>query len=166
MAHCKDCGFENLIGTLFCTECGESLLENGGGLAVSDDVSIVRTPQLIGQSVSDLLGKKNLIIMIPTSGRYLSFSVTQEIRIGRSDVDSADPPELNLEYDGGLSQGVSRRHALIKLDDKNENLVPIDLDSTNGTQLNNFPLPPELPYPVKSGDEVQFGNLLVHLFIK
>jgi pSer/pThr/pTyr-binding forkhead associated (FHA) protein len=41
----------------------------------------------------------------------------------------------------------------------------IDLESTNGTLLNNYRLSPHEPYPLHSGDEIRFGDLLVHLFL-
>ena len=39
-----------------------------------------------------------------------------------------------------------------------------DLNSTNGTILNGYRLPPDQAYPLNTGDEVRFGDLLVHLF--
>lgn len=105
--------------------------------------------------------------MIPFSGRSISYPIQQHIRIGRSsESNSGTEPELNLQDDAGVEHGVSRDHGLIRPDDQGRGLVLIDLDSTNGTKLNNYRLPPHLPYPLNSGDEIQFGSLLVHVFLK
>ena len=84
-----------------------------------------------------------------------------ELRIGRAS--SEFVPEVDLTDDDGAEKGVSRLHA--KIQSVQEGVVLIDLDSTNGTLLNNYRLPPNEPYPVHSGDEIRFGDLLVHLFL-
>ena len=166
MAYCKDCGFENHGGSLYCTECGASLLELGGAPAISDEFNLVRQPALVGQLTSQLADKTEIIIMIPSTGRFLRFPLNKVITVGRAVEELPDGPVLNLEVDGGKGWGVSRKHALIQIDNNNEHLILTDLDSTNGTLLNGYRLPPDLPYPLKSGDEIFFGNLLIHIFLK
>jgi pSer/pThr/pTyr-binding forkhead associated (FHA) protein len=73
-------------------------------------------------------------------------------------------PELDLTKDRGSDFGVSRLHASIQA--SNRGVVLIDLGSTNGTLLNNYRLPPDLPYPLHNGDEIRFGRLLVHVFFE
>ena len=164
MLVCRDCGFDNLGGALYCTECGGSLLELGGAPAVSDELLLVRQPALVGQITNQLENKDEIIIMIPSSGRFLRFPLNSQISVGRAE--TGDGPVLNLESDGGKAWGVSRKHAVIQRDDTNDHLLLTDLNSTNGTVLNGYLLPSELPYPLKSGDEIQFGNLLIHIFLK
>jgi pSer/pThr/pTyr-binding forkhead associated (FHA) protein len=87
--------------------------------------------------------------------------VQDELRIGRASSELV--PEVDLTDDDGAQKGVSRLHA--KIQSVQEGLVLIDLNSTNGTLLNNHLLPPQEPYPLNSGDEIRFGDLLVHLFL-
>ncbi|HFQ93536.1 MAG TPA: FHA domain-containing protein, partial [Anaerolineae bacterium] len=101
-----------------------------------------------------------ITIVIPGSRRRLQLDMTDEIRIGRSTLDTA--LELDLTEDHAAELGVSRIHAVIKTTDNG--LVLIDLDSTNGTYLNTYLIPPQQPYPLHSGDEIRFGDLLIHLF--
>jgi pSer/pThr/pTyr-binding forkhead associated (FHA) protein len=53
-------------------------------------------------------------------------------------------------------------HAAFQL--SKQGVVLIDLGSTNGTSLNNARLPARQPFVVQSGDEVRFGDLLIHVF--
>eukprot|EP00127_Corallochytrium_limacisporum_P002535 Clim_evm92s128 gene=Clim_evmTU92s128 len=56
------------------------------------------------------------------------------------------------------SQVLSRAHAEVFLDSENPSQVLLmDLESSNGTFINGESLEPRVPYPLKSGDEVQFG---------
>lgn len=167
MITCRECGHQEFAGAMFCGDCGLSLLELGGKVAVVDEEAPPeKPPALIGQGTKPLDNDAKMVLMIPISGRRLTYPLKEyaEIRVGRGVPEDADPPELNLTHDNGAQYGVSRLHALFQLTE--QGMVVTDLNSTNGTTLNNFPLPPELPYPVQHGDEVQFGNLLVHLFFK
>ena len=151
---------------MFCSLCGASLIELEGKQAVMEDSPEPAPPSLVGQSTELEEEWSNIIVVIPSGGRKLTFTPEKEIYIGRSDQERAQPPEINLEEDGGGELGVSRNHAMIKFDKMGAGLVILDLNSTNGTYLNQYRLPPELPYPLKNGDEVQFGNLLVHIFLR
>ena len=59
---------------------------------------------------------------------------------------------------------VSRVHAEIKLE--KDGYAIRDLGSTNGTRVNNYPIPPHLPFALNSGDEIKLGNLLIHVFFE
>jgi pSer/pThr/pTyr-binding forkhead associated (FHA) protein len=77
--------------------------------------------------------------------------------LGRLDATRAVFPDVDLTNEGGLTSGVSRRHARIF---RAGNSVAIeDLDSLNGTFLNGERLVPKIPYPMSDGDEVQIGTL-------
>jgi len=165
---CRDCGATQLAGALFCSECGRSLLavqdQNTAQLPFSDTLHEPLPPSLLGQDYGLPKQTKRLIFVIPSSGRRVSVPAVKEIRVGRSDPIKELVPELDLTDDEGTEHGVSRLHASIQ--NSNRGLVLIDLGSTNGTLLNNYRLPPDLPYPLHSGDEIRFGRLLVHVFFE
>lgn len=140
-------------------------MELEGKQAVMDQSPAPAPPSLVGQSTEQGQSWSEAIFVIPSGGRQVRITPTKDITVGRGD-DGENGPDLNLEKDGGSDLGVSRSHALIKFDEQGEGLVILDLNSTNGTYLNQYRLPPELPYPLNNGDELQFGNLLVHIFIK
>lgn len=166
MVVCYECSHNAPVGALFCTECGEHLIELGGLPAVADDLTIEKKPDLLGQSGGEGAYHTHVLFMIPVSGRRLELPIQTTIRVGRHQPGESDVPELDLSEDGGKSAGVSRDHARIQLLEDGHTLTLTDLGSTNGTLLNHFPLPPELPYPINHGDEIYFGNLVVHVFFK
>lgn len=163
MVICKECGNEEYEGALFCSECGVSLLELGGEVAVLELAPDPDPPPLIGQQVGTAETYSTITFMIPLSGRLVPLPAQNDIRVGRSIPGQPDPPELDTTLDNGAEYGVSRNHAIIRTSE--QGIVLIDLNSTNGTMLNNYRLPPDLPYPIKSGDEISFGSLLMHVFL-
>jgi len=79
------------------------------------------------------------------------------IVLGRSDPTGNFRPDLDFGSKRAMRLGVSRRHALIRPD--MTNLWLIDQNSTNGTWINDKRLSPGRQYPLKSGDEVELGDL-------
>jgi len=81
--------------------------------------------------------------------------------LGRSDDSSPYVPDLNLKDYGALDHGVSRRHAVLL---RHNNVVHImDLDSVNGTYLNDRRLRPDKPYALHDGDQLRLGSLKLTL---
>jgi pSer/pThr/pTyr-binding forkhead associated (FHA) protein len=165
MIKCVECGSDQYPGALFCGECGASLLEQQrkGVTAVlpfSDFAVHAPPPPLTQAELETAVIPRHVTFVIPSSRRRLQLQLNDEIRIGRADEETT--PELDLGQDDGAEKGVSRLHACIRSVKKG--IVLIDLDSTNGTMLNTFRLPPQRPYPLKNGDEIRFGDLLLHIF--
>lgn len=165
MIVCKECGASQEEGILFCNECGRYLLETAAQATVvlpfSDFAQKAPQSPLTGFKPEILSEPQDITFVIPSSRRRVKMVIADRIRIGRTDDLSGYLPELNLSDDDGAEMGVSRMHAIIQV--SNQGLVLIDLSSTNGTLLNNSPLSPQLPYPLKNGDEIRFGDLLVHI---
>lgn len=156
---------------MFCTECGAYLLRGDGRgaqgtaeLPFSEAVQAIPDLQLVGQQLAPDCEVTRIMFVIPASGRRVTLALKDEIRIGRADPGSSQRPDLNLAPDGANEFGVSRRHATIRRSD--EGIMVLDLESTNGTYLNGYRVPPELPYLLRSGAEIRFGYLLVHIFFE
>jgi pSer/pThr/pTyr-binding forkhead associated (FHA) protein len=85
--------------------------------------------------------------------------VKDELLLGRSDMAANLLPDLDLTPFGGQAAGVSRRHALII---RREGALYVqDLNSTNGSKLNNVALPGGQQYPLSDGDILELGRLLI-----
>jgi len=85
--------------------------------------------------------------------------VKHRIVLGRSDED--DPthrPDVDFLSCNALRNGISRSHAMIETSNNNE-IHLIDLDSRNGTFLNDEQLIPNQAVMIKDGDQVQLGRL-------
>lgn len=166
MIKCSECGASQPEGTLFCSECGGFLIESTkrttAVLPFSEFAERPPPPPLAAAELEPSSEIRRLTFVIPSSRRRLTVELDKEIRVGRADPKSDVVPELDLTPDNGLEKGVSRLHATIKASSRG--LVLIDLGSTNGTVLNTYRLPAEQPYPLQSGDEIRFGDLLLHLF--
>lgn len=166
MVVCFECSHHAPVGALYCSECGEHLIELGGLPAVADDYTIEKKPDLLGQRGGEGPYHTQIVFLIPSSGRRIECPIQPLMRVGRSSSTDDERPELDFAADGGAAAGVSRQHAVIHLLDDGHTLTLTDQGSTNGTLLNHFPLPTELPYPINHGDEIYFGNLVVHVFFK
>ena len=162
---CPSCGAENLPGTLFCVQCG-TYLPSGGPLRTEpipdqEDEHPARPSHKKGGEVQ--AKAISLEVDVTNSGRKVLLSAEREILVGRLDAAHGIFPELDLTTDGGLEQGVSRRHARIYTRDGT--CFVEDLDSTNGTFLNSERLTPYLPYAFQDGDELMFGTMHISVRI-
>jgi hypothetical protein len=72
-------------------------------------------------------------------------------------------PDFDLGQYGGIEQGVSRRHAMLR--PSNHRLYLIDLASTNGTCVNGVALQPNTPVPLEHGDLISLGALIFSINI-
>lgn len=159
MIKCPFCNSTYPENTLFCEECG-SYLSPGNGQA-TDPLSSQDGKEDNGQTKSGSFRTLRLII---EDGGSIELPLSKEIVLGRLDPGRAIFPDVDLSSDEGIDKGVSRRHARIT---RREGQVFIeDLNSLNGTFLNATRLVPELPYPLKDGDQVQLGKLIVTINLK
>lgn len=170
MIRCYECGASQLEGALFCTECGLSLLAP----PYKTDTDVLPFTHLLHRAPPPPLPLEHkrvaseegmsLTIIIPSCRERLVLPFKERVEVGRADEESDFYPALDLTDYNGSQKGISRNHAVFEVSELG--VVLIDLDSTNGTFLNNFRLPGKRPYLVKDGDEIRFGELLVHLFIE
>jgi len=96
-------------------------------------------------------------LFIATSGIALPIPVAERVMVGRRDPLSQIQPGVDLDPYGGASAGVSRRHAVLLKREAGWFLE--DLQSTNGTYVNEIRLAPNKPVPLHSGDLIRFGQL-------
>ncbi len=94
-------------------------------------------------------------------GRLLLHLTEQSsgIVLGRSEAGGDFVPDLDLAPFDGQNAGVSRRHAALV--QSNDRLHLIDLDSANGTFVNNRRVPPDQPIRLKDEDSVRLGSLIL-----
>jgi len=163
---CPSCGAENLPGTLFCIQCG-TYLPSGGPLRTEplpeQEEGRPARPRQEGKEVEEAWAL-NIEVEVLNTGRKVLLSADREILVGRLDAAHGIFPELDMTTDGGLEQGVSRRHARIYT--REGTCFVEDLDSTNGTFLNEERITPYLPYAFRDGDLLMFGTmrLKVHIY--
>ena len=172
MQICNTCGSEYIEGALYCGECGVFLLaeteqadtESTTHDPIPNPINGSEPTCPFEEQASSGTRPNRVLFTITSSGRRIALELDEEIRIGRVDAGQEIWPELDLTPDQGFECGVSRRHALLQPSAQGVELV--DCGSTNGTQLNNQHLNPEQPHPLKNGDHIKLGGLLIQVFFK
>lgn len=161
---CPSCDTENLPGILFCVQCG-TYLPSGGPLRTEpfsgSEGSRARPWRYEEGNVEDKM--LSVALEVVSTGREMSLPLDVEILIGRLDAAHGIFPEVDLAADGGLEHGISRRHARIYM--RESHCFIEDLDSTNGTFLNDERLTPYLPYRFNDGDALSLGTLQLKIRI-
>jgi pSer/pThr/pTyr-binding forkhead associated (FHA) protein len=168
MIRCSHCNAQQLNGTIFCAECGASLMSadprretttalnkpNEGLPAVAEEA-----PHTVVAAPAPTAGVPGISVVVINSGRRISLEAGEELLVGRKDNQRGIYPDVDLGLDGGYDAGVSRRHALITPGANGYTLE--DLASANGTFINGRRLPAQTPTPITSGDELKFGTLIL-----
>lgn len=95
------------------------------------------------------------------AGRFFPLRSLGETTIGRHDPITGITPDVDLS---GLDpeHSVSRRHAVIRSHSDKLFLVEVN-ERTNGTFLNTVRLTTHEAYPLKDGDWIQLGNVLLQV---
>lgn len=157
---CPNCDAPNSGGFTKCQVCNESLV-------VAQEVSH-GTNEIHHEGQGSLYQRESELIleMLTTSHRLrLQPQMSPNgLKLGRKT--EASFPDVNLDTIGAVDYGVSRIHATLRYDSKEKRLLIIDNDSTNGTFVNNFRLPPNMESTISDGDVLQFGKMAFKVYIK
>ncbi len=135
---CVKCGHQNLAEAKYCEHCGAVILR-----------SPVVSSSPIGQPY----------FRIAQSDQTIEFPVGKtSFQIGRQDPESEQFPEMDLaEYNAHIF-GVGRKHARVTI--QSGQVYIEDLDSVNGTMVNQKRILPARPTLLKDGDEVRLGKMI------
>jgi hypothetical protein len=98
-------------------------------------------------------------LIVAASGAALPLPSAAQAIIGRGDPVSNFFPEIDLNPYGAIDNGVGRRHKRLFV--QGGQVLIEDMDSTNGTLLNNQKLVARQPQPLHDGDQISVGKLLL-----
>lgn len=167
MQTCSKCSNKEMDGALFCSKCGESMvvIQEKLNTAKSEPQTIdtvdSRVIQSLGKS-SKIDMSVNIAIAIKIEGREVVIRIQKrEFTFGRAALGQAVIPDFDLTPYDGLAKGVSRIHAMIVITEKEVFLR--DLTSINGSQINGIRLSPNMDYPIKAGDMINLGRLILDI---
>jgi hypothetical protein len=165
MITCINCQARQLDGTIFCAECGASLVptrrhETTASLGQRGDVW---TPAPVITPVPEppATDAPALTLVVINSGRRIPLDVSDDLLIGRRDEQRGIYPDIDLGLDGGYDAGVSRRHAI--LSHKEGTYRVEDLGSANGTFVNGKRLSPQTLATIAHGDELRCATLVLRV---
>ncbi len=142
---CPVCDTDNLPNTLFCEECGH-------------DLHVGAPATLLGSGGEE---EARWVLQVLPYGTTIKLPNTGEVVFGRGSTGLPGGSFLNMEPFGGLTAGVSRRHA--RLFEHQGQLYLEDLGSTNGSYVNDKRLRPYEPVPIRPGDIISLGLLRLRL---
>src|SRR5215210_1223661 len=166
MQVCNNCQSKQFDGTIFCADCGASLVpavrrETTMSLGKHGSTDDLTSPPIsVSAPVATADGPK-ITLQIMNSGRRISLDIRDDLLIGRKDNARGIFPDVDLGLDGGYDAGVSRRHAILSYKDGVYQIE--DLGSANGTFVNDRRLAPQAAMPLASGDELKCGTLLMRV---
>lgn len=188
---CPTCAHRNRPGVLFCDNCGTNLLT--GSQAAVGTRDLREAQDMAASSVSEAVKKPNdtenlqlgesevqavrtagsstfagdMVLRIEVDGGATPIVIkpkAEDMILGRRDPTTGATPEVDLTSYAGYRMGVSRRHASLALENNRLNLW--DLGSSNGTFINGTRLTPHQPSPLRDGDEVRLGQMVLRLFFQ
>ncbi|MFC1959111.1 FHA domain-containing protein [Chloroflexota bacterium] len=154
------CGFENREGELICQQCSILL-----AAPITTHHLGAATQVLVKDATTPKTGTI-LMVSFVVLGKRHDYSVKNGtvILVGRGSTDHIhDVAILDLAQADGRDNGISRKHAMIKIE--KDQVFLVDLKSTNGTFLNGRRLAPTVKHLVYPNDILRFGALEVSIKI-
>lgn len=157
---CPNCHHQELLGALFCSECGTKLVEHSGlstEMIRGTDSKLVHKP---AQPVTptaplpaiDAIASLHILL----TGQILPLVGRDEFTIGRISEGQSILPDVDLTQYEAYGKGVSRLHATIKLNAGQMTIT--DLGSSNGTRVNSVKIEPHKEHNIEHGDLITLGH--------
>lgn len=158
---CARCNTPLEPGDAYCPSCGQDLPRSTPiGITCPQCAAINLPGNAHCETCGTALPLRPYLVVMNTGLRMSLFDADQTaVVVGRSDALSGVAPDLDLEPYVGELAGLSRRHA--RLTWRDGQCWIEDLNSVNWTYINNQRLPPERPAPLKDGDLLRLGNVLL-----
>lgn len=162
---CAQCGTPNREGELICVNCGILLTKQAPTTIHLPLPMPLPSSGLLTRNIEPEGGDAMLTLQAGEHVYEIPAADGASVMMGRNNtaLTPASMSVLDLVEAGGVSLGVSRRHALIWCD--HGTFFVKDLDSTNGTYLNGRRLRPREQHLLVSGDVLRLGALEVRVQI-
>ena len=158
MITCSICQNRELDGEFFCSNCGARLQSNFSDVTAT--TSFVESPLIRDMPrpapATEALEPGQIALSLTGIGQPIILSGRPQYILGREGQEQVIP-DLNLNAYGAREKGVSRVHAALR--QERDQLLLVDLGSTNGTRLNGTLISAHQPVRVHSGDEIRLGQL-------
>ena len=167
MITCQNCQHEEMNGAIYCSKCGAQLIDS---LVDMRGIQTAKLRQDINPKTDSPKPPPHsaplqswISLHLIESGQILPLTDRTEFTLGRSIEGQPIVPDVDLSPYDAYANGVSRLHAAIKLV-KNQ-VVVVDLGSSNGTHLNGVRLSPHVETLVSHGDFIYLGKLKIQVLI-
>lgn len=169
MILCPKCQHEELVGTLYCSECGAELFR----LDVSPPKTVLygtesrpgagAIPEPGSNPFSQVKSTALVVFKILETGQTIPLEDGEEFTLGRISGSQPILPDIDLTPYKAYEGGVSRLHATIKID--RDQITITDLGSANGTRINGTKIPAYTPQRLVNGDRVTLGKFQIEIIV-
>jgi hypothetical protein len=167
MIICPNCQHKEMSGSVYCSKCGAQLIDMNVAthkIHTAEAREVIkrdagRTPPPPPAHLQSWISL-NMI----ESGQILPLADRTEFTLGRSAEGQPIVPDVDLSPHNAYANGVSRLHAVLKL--IHEQIIIMDLGSSNGTYLNGSRLTPYVEMPLSHGDVISLGKLKIQVLIE
>ncbi len=168
MLICPNCHNQEIPGSLFCSNCGAQLVEQGeDSLKTNIHQDLQDTGNLnIAKALPTPQRELNapVVLRFLSTGEDLPLGKSKEFTLGRATQDQPIVPDVDLSPYDAYESGVSRLHATIRIEENK--VILIDLGSVNGTRIEGKRLTPHLKHTLHNGDVISLGKMKVQILIK
>lgn len=171
MITCPNCQHLEYDGELVCSKCGAPLVEppkpraSGKGTKAFDAKQLGQsTAEAAAASAIPALHPGQIALVMVTAPHPLILDVRPEYILGREESVEGEADVIDFGPYSGRELGVSRQHASLRV--THQQLLLMDLGSTNGTRLKGDLLSPHQPARVENGAEVRLGKLPLKIYFK
>jgi hypothetical protein len=156
---CPQCESQQLLGTIFCTECGTQLaaVDLQGTLTISRNPAGSETGTSPKDAEVSQAENGRLAVHLVDSGIMIPLENRDEFTLGRLTEGQPVVPDVDLSAHRAYENGVSRLHAVVRFHD--QALTITDLGSANGTYINGVRVPPNAENRISTGDLITLGKL-------
>jgi hypothetical protein len=159
---CAYCNFANPLTATVCVRCGTPLvplLTARLTPTVPNFSTQVIPPDF--KQFEKLVAPETLLFVVAGSSITIPVKKSSHITLGR-EFTSENSAQVNLSTYNAFFLGVSRQHAVIEL--SGPNYFIRDLESTNGTWLNERKLIPHDAYALHVGDLIRLGQMGLYIY--
>jgi predicted component of type VI protein secretion system len=105
--------------------------------------------------------ERKLLLHIRGHDTPLLVELIESMVLGRYDTDTGETPDIDLEEYDAQDLGVSRRHAVVLIEDDAVKIM--DLGSANATYINGQKLIPRQARILRDGDELRLGRMVIRI---
>jgi hypothetical protein len=158
MTICSVCGNEIPPATRKCDECGSPV--SSGHTTISHPEPAISDPSRVARPVKPRPGTLALYIM----GEEQPLLIRDQgvVNLGRFTAEDRKALDVDLTPYQAHVRGVSRHHAQITSTHDGYSLM--DLNSSNGTWINEQPLTSDEEYLLSNGDMIRLGQLVMFIY--
>lgn len=158
---CPSCKLRNKASAMVCEHCGSPLTSSVDPHATTTDVGRLKTS--FQDSVDEKLEKitrpvpaKGIAIYLVGRPNPIEIRLENEFVMGRL-IEPSEEKIVDLTAFDSYALGVSRRHLLVRRSADGYEVA--DLNSRNGSWVNDQKLEPQTPVKVRSGSVIRLGNM-------